>query len=202
MENDYPQISRPVGSSEEVDALQVPLRNIATCCERDANKALGCSMYGNCDREFRDTRPQNQIFTNVKKNGEIRTTHGACFEVVKLEIEAEMNGGYIEVIGGEGDVYESRGSVKKHPKRDPDCGDCQKGECVAYVDREDLEYLCPPFPPAEEHKELRKFARLRTARAKGKARERTAKKNSLLNNETKSKANVRKQEKASENPDT
>lgn len=182
MDDDAPQIGRPVGSKEEVEELGVSTRNIATCSLRQDRENFGCPMWKSCDRVFRGTRPQNQVYQITKKGGETRISHGPCFDVVQMELNAEANGGYVEVLDEfkEGMSYISRGSVKRHKKRDPDCDDCQNGRCTVYDDKDDIEFLCPEFPPAAEHRELRKFARSMKARARGRKQKREAIKSRLL----------------------
>lgn len=170
LDNDYPQIARPVGSSEEVKALDVPLRNVATCCAHVDGKdgAMGCPRYSEqCDREYRGTRPRMEVMKVITKEGGIRVYHAPCFDNVGREIELEAQGGYAEVIGQEGDTYLSRGSVKRHIKRDPDCPDCARNDCNIWDDKDDIPQECPPFPKAEEHEELKKFANIKKARERG-----------------------------------
>lgn len=169
LDNDYPQISRPVGSSAEVLELSVPLRNVATCCAHaeGENGQMGCPMWKSCDRAFRGDRPQNEIMKVITKEGGIRVYHAPCFDNVKRELELDATGGYAEVIGVEGDTYLCRGSVKRHVTRNPDCADCVKGECNIWDDRDDIEQLCPEFPRAADHPELQKFSRIKVARERG-----------------------------------
>jgi len=168
LENKIPQIGKPVGSRDRVEALtgEVGLRNIATCSRFQERVNRGCSEYGECDREFRGTRPHNEIVHITTADGNVRTQCMACFETVRKERDADAKQMLIEVIGGEGDEYTYRGSVKLHPKRDPNCNKCAEGKCEAYVDKDDLKATCPPFPEPEEHRELVKFARIREARGR------------------------------------
>jgi hypothetical protein len=180
VDQDVPQIGRPVGSREEIEAMGLPTRNIATCSAHQDRENMGCPVWRNCDREFRGKRPQNQPYQITKSGGEVRTTCGACFDVVALELQVEANGGLVEVIGKEGTTYLGRGSIKRHKKRDPDCDDCHNGKCNAYDDVEDLEFTCPKFPPASTHKELRKFARAIAAKNRGRQSRRQNIKDRLL----------------------
>ena len=168
LDNDYPQIGRPVGSSKEVEALDVPLRNVSTCdAHRDGESGtMGCPSWKMCDRAFKGERPQLEVMKIITKEGGIRVYHAPCFDNVKREVELDAQGGYAEVVGGEGDTYLSRGSEKINK----DCPDCARGECNrthTWRDRDDIEVVCPTFPPAEEHPELMKFARIKTARTRG-----------------------------------
>lgn len=187
MDDEAPQIGRPVGSKEEVEELQIPTRNISTCSVRQDRENYGCPLWKFCDRSFRGNRPRYQVFRSIKKNGDERISHGPCFDVVQAELNATANGGMVEVLEEyqEGDTYVSRGSVKRHPKRDPNCNDCSDGKCVAYDDKEDVEFKVPVFPPAAEHRELRKYARAISARNRQSKQKKEAIKNRLLTNEDK-----------------
>jgi hypothetical protein len=178
VEREYPQISQPVGSKKEVEALGVPLRNIATCSVHTVEN-MGCPSYRICDREFKDDRPRNQIYQLIKRSGDIRTSCGACFDVVKLESQIEANGGLVKVVGGEGDKFKNRGSQKLHPRRNADCNDCASGKCEKYEDVVE-EVVCKPFPPASEHAELVKFDRIREARDSNRDRSRKSLEAQLL----------------------
>ena len=164
VENSTPQVFTPVGSLAEVKALGILTRNVCTCSEPEDKRNAGCEMYARCDRKFRDTRPQFQIYRFITSEGNIRTTHDACYNLVRKEVDAEGKRQFIEVIGGEGDSYTYRGSVKAHPVRDPNCNFCTQGKCEKWVDREDLVFDVPEFPPASENAELIKFARKVDAR--------------------------------------
>lgn len=168
LDHKIPQIVKPAGSRDDVESLtgDVGLRNISTCSARVERHNFGCQEYPNCDRDFRGTHPQNEIVRITTADGNLRTQCMACFETVRKEREADGKQMLVEVIGGEGDTFQYRGSIKLHPKRDPNCNKCSEGKCEAYVDKEDLEMICPPFPPAEEHRELIKFARIREARGR------------------------------------
>lgn len=169
LEEDYPQISQPVGSSKEVQDLEVPLRNVATCTVHSEGESgsMGCPVWKLCDRAYRGSRPQNEIMKTITKEGGIRVYHDACFNNIRREVQLDKSGGYAAVIGSEGDTYLSRGSVKRHPKRDPDCPDCIKGECNIWDDKTDIPQLCPEFPAAADHDELKKFAMIKEARERG-----------------------------------
>jgi hypothetical protein len=180
MEKDYPQIARPVGSLKELAALGVPTVNIATCSAHVDRQNMGCPVYKLCDREFRDSTPQNQVFTVIKRDGNMRTSCGPCFDVVLKETQIEANGGLVKVVAGEGETFLSRGSVKLHPKRDPNCNECAQGKCDKYEDREDLVVTCLPFPAAARHPELVKFARVVEARQEGRSRSRKSLEAQLL----------------------
>ena len=181
--NAPPQIGRPIGSLAEVQALGVPTRNIATCSAHTERENMGCPMRHLCDRDFRDARPQNEIVQIISSDGNVRTTILPCFDTVKMEAELEDNGGLITVIGGENDKFHTRGSVKRHPERDPNCNDCAKGKCEAYDDVEDIALTCPEFPPAALHDELKKFARRIEARHLGSSRKREQVRAALLGGE-------------------
>lgn len=181
-EKEAPQLGTPVGSRAEVEALGCPLRNIATCSAHTADN-MGCHFFGICDRDFRGTRPQNQIVQRISSNGGVRRYHAPCFAIVPKEAVASDNQELYEVIGGEGDTYTGRGSVKRHPKRDPNCNDCSQGKCEAWDDKEDIEYLCPEFPAAATHPELVKFARKIVARKGGAVKQKAAIRARLLGGE-------------------
>lgn len=185
IEADVPQIGRPVGSKEEIEDLGIPTRNIATCSRHLDRENMGCAMYDNCDRAFRGTTPENEIYTIVKPGGELRTTHGPCFDNVALELSSDANGGYVEIVGCQGDTYLGRGSVKLHKKRDPDCNDCFDGKCIAYVDKDDIEVNCPVFPKAATHPELLKFARRKGAAERRRKQNRDERRKLLENDEDK-----------------
>lgn len=167
VENDTPQVSTPVGSLEEVKALGVPTRNICTCSEREDKKNAGCPVWDFCDRKFRGTRPQFQIYQLVTREGNTRITHDACFNIVRKEMDADDKRQLVEVIGGEGDEYTYRGSVKLHPVRNPNCNECAQGKCEKWEDRSDLKFTVPEFPPAADHDELVKYSRKIDARQRG-----------------------------------
>jgi len=190
--NDAPQIGYPVGSLDEIKAMGIPSRNICTCSERVDLKNAGCIKYPVCDRKFRGTRPQNQLYQHVKADGNVRVAVDACFNIIHKEEEADDKGELITVIGAEGDSYTYRGSVKKHPTRNPDCPACLKGECHTYVDREDLPGIVEPFPPADEHPELVKFARKMDARQTLSVNQRAARKDALLGPDPTPKAEGKK----------
>lgn len=178
-EKEAPQISTPVGSIKEVEALGCPTRNIATC-SRHTQDNRGCPFFDICDREHKGERPRFEVVRRISGNGGIRVYHAECFNVVPKEATASDNQELYEVIGGEGDVYVGRGSVKKHPKRDPNCNDCAQGKCEAWIDVEDLEYTCPTFPPAAQHRELIKFERKNVARRGSAIKQKAAVKTRLL----------------------
>lgn len=178
VEQDVPQIGVPVGSKAEVEALGVPTRNIATCSARTHDNH-GCPMWEFCDREFQGTRPQNQIVRRTNTAG-VRTYAAPCYDIVPREYTANDNGELYEIVGGEGETYQYRGSRKRHEKRDPDCNDCAAGKCNVFDDVEDLEATCPEFPPAAVHPELKKFARKIVARQQTSVRQKAAIRNSLL----------------------
>lgn len=184
-EHDIPQIPTPVGSLEEVRALNVPTRNIATCSERDSAKNFGCPEHPHCDRAFRGDRPRNEIVRKIGRGGDVRTVCQACFVTVREEINQDDKGVLVQVIGGEGDDYEYRGSVKAHIKRDPNCNDCSQGKCDKWVDHDGvhaplLKGTCPAFPAAATHPELVKFARRAEARMTGSQQRRAAMERKLL----------------------
>lgn len=177
-----PQIGMPVGSRKEVEDLGVPTRNISTCSAHSMDNR-GCAFRDICDRDHRDTRPRYEIVQKISSSGNIRRYHAPCFMVVPKEASATDNGELYEVIGGEGDTYYGRGSVKRHLKRDPNCNDCTHGRCEAWDDREDLEFHCPEFPAAATHPELVKFARKIMARKGGAIKAKAAIKARLLGGE-------------------
>jgi len=178
-EKDAPQIGVPVGSRERVEALGVPTRNIATCSAHTPDNR-GCPMWAICDRAFKGDRPHNQIVRRISSSGGLRVYHAPCFDIVGKEETANDNDELYEVIGGEGDSYEGRGSVKKHPKRDPNCNDCSQGKCEAWVDVENAEFTCPQFPDPETHRELVRFARKKVARMGSAVKQKAAIKARLL----------------------
>jgi hypothetical protein len=178
-EKEAPQLSQPVGSRQEVEDLGCPTRNISTCSLHTPDN-MGCEQFRVCDREWRGTRPRNEIVQRISAAGGVRVTHMPCFAIIPKELAANDNGELYEVIGGEGETYSGRGSVKRHPHRDPDCNDCSLGKCEAWDDREDLEFHCPEFPAAATHKELVKFARKIVARKGGAVRQKAAIKARLL----------------------
>jgi hypothetical protein len=183
--SDLPQIPLPVGSKEELAELGIrdkDLRNIATCSQHEAFN-LGCLAYENCDRAWRNTRPQTQVFEEVKPDGSMRRGHAPCFFIVQRELVAEQNGGLVEIVGGEGDTYMGRGSVRRHPKPDPGCIACGEHRCTIYDDKDDIEVECKPFPPAAEHRELRKYARIVRANVERKMRSQVNKRKALLRDE-------------------
>ena len=163
LDHKVPQIGMPVGSKAEVEALDIPTRNIATCSRRVEKENFGCPEYQNCDREYRGTRPRNEVQRMVTADGNVRVTVNPCFVCVRKEREADAKGMLVEIIAGEGEEFTYRGSVRV----DDSCPDCAKGECKRphmYRDADDLTMVCPPFKPAAEHRELQRFARLREAR--------------------------------------
>lgn len=158
LDSKAPQISRPVGSLDELRELGVPTRNISTCSERDGNNNAGCPMWYACDRTFRDTRPHMQIGRITTRDGRVRTSCGPCFNWLRKELDADEKGNLVEIIGGEGDTYTYRGSVKRHPVRDPNCNYCAQGKCDLWDDVDNLTAVCPEFPKAATHPELIMFA--------------------------------------------
>ena len=178
--NAPPQIGRPVGSLEEVRALGVPTRNIATCSAHAERDNMGCPVWEWCDRAYRGTAPQNEIAEYIGPEGDTRDVVRPCFDWVKEEVESLENGTLITIKGYAGEKYYARGSVKRHVERDPDCNDCTKGKCEAYDDSDAIEHVCPEFPAAAVHPELRKFARKMDARSKGAQRTRAARRVALL----------------------
>ena len=187
-EKEAPQIFRPVGSRREVEDLGCPLRNIATCSAHTSDN-MGCAAFGICDREWRGDRPRNEVVQRISSAGGVRVYHAPCFANVPKEAAANDNGELYEVLEvespeGEPDTkYIGRGSVKRHPKRDPNCNDCQLGKCEAWDDREDIEYACTKYPAAATHPELVKFARKIVARKGGAVRQKAAIKAKLLGGE-------------------
>ena len=179
LDHKIPQIGQPVGGKSEIEDLDLPTRNIATCSRRVDKENFGCPMYGQCDREFRGERPQNEVVRIVTSDGGERVTVNPCYVNVKKELEANGKGMLVEVIGHEGDEYTYRGSVKV----DSDCPDCKRGECKRphmYRDSETLKATCPEFPAAVAHRELVKFARLRAARTKTSAQTKASLRRQLL----------------------
>lgn len=163
LDHKVPQIGRPVGSKAEVEALDIPTRNISTCSRRVDKENFGCPVWEHCDRAFRGDRPQNEVVRTITSDGNLRVTVNPCFVNVRKEREADGKGMLVEVIGHEGEKYHYRGSVKVVT----DCPDCARGECKRphmYKDEDEIEGTCPRFPAAEEHRELQRFARLREAR--------------------------------------
>lgn len=163
LDHKVPQLGRPVGSKAEIEALDIPTRNISTCSRRVDKENFGCPEYANCDRAFRGERPRNEVVQTINSDGNLRVTVNPCFVTVRKERDADTKGMLVTVIAGEGDRYTYRGSVRV----DSNCPDCARGECKRahmYVDSEELEAVCPPFPPASEHRELVRFARLREAK--------------------------------------
>jgi len=181
-------IVQPVGSRKEVEDLGCPLRNIGTCSQ-PAPGNMGCVSFSICDREWRGDRPRNEIVQRISSAGGIRVYHAPCFAIIPKEAAANDNQELYEVIGGESvpgepdTVYVSRGSVKRHPRRDPNCNDCSLGKCEAWDDKEDIEYTCTRFPAAATHKELVKFARKIVARKGGAIKQKAAIKARLLGGE-------------------
>lgn len=157
LDNKAPQINRPVGSLDELKVLGVPTRNICSCSDRAVGNA-GCPVDYACDRAWKGTRPQMQVIRLTTKDGRVRVSESPCFNVIKKELDAEDKGNLVEVIGGEGDEYTYRGSVKRHPVRDPNCNYCAQGKCELWDDKNDLKKTCAEFPPAATHPELVKFA--------------------------------------------
>lgn len=178
-DHDVPQIAVPVGSREEVEALGVSTRNIATCSKRTDRDNFGCPMRDRCDREHRDTRPHNEIVETIGTTGDVRVGVCACFVTVRAEVDSEDKGTLVRVIGHEGDTFKYRGSRKLHVTRDPNCNECMQGKCEKYVDDE-FESVCEQFPAAATHPELRKFARRREARIGGSVSRRAAIERKLL----------------------
>lgn len=185
-DQDAPQIWRPVGSRQEVEDMEIPTRNIATCSAhvegKDGN--AGCPMWRNCDRAYKGSRPHFEIVRKISgSNGGVRTYAAECFNIIPKELTANDNGDLYDVIGGEGDTYLARGSVKRHVKRDPDCNDCAEGKCNTWDDVEELEHVCPTFPAAATHPELAKFARRIMARRGTSVKQKAAIRASLLGGE-------------------
>lgn len=163
LDHKIPQIGMPVGSKSEVEALDVPTRNIATCSRRVDKENFGCPVYEFCDRAFRGERPQNEVVRTVSSDGNVRVTVNPCFVNVRKEREADGKGMLVQVIGHEGSEYTYRGSEKVVT----DCPDCERGECRRphmYQDSEELKATCPKFPPAAQHRDLIRFERIREAR--------------------------------------
>lgn len=186
IKDELPQIGLPVGSKEELAALGITgknLRNISTCSAHEEFN-MGCPLYENCDRAWRDARPQNQVAEEVKPDGNMRRYHAPCFYVVGRELVAEKNGGYVEVIGGEGMTYKGRGSERRHP--DPvkgaaaGCIACAERKCIVYDDKDDIPVTCPPYPLAEEHVDLRRFARIVKANVDRRERSKVTRRRTLL----------------------
>lgn len=157
LDNKAPQINRPVGSLDELKVLGVPSRNICTCSDRAEGNA-GCPVAWACDREWKGERPQIQIMRLTTRDGRVRVSESPCFNVIKKELDADDKGNLVEIIGGEGDEYTYRGSVKRHLTRDPNCNYCAQGKCDLWDDRDDLKKIAAAFPPAATHPELVKFA--------------------------------------------
>lgn len=179
LDHKVPQLGMPVGSKSEVEDLDIPTRNIATCSRRVDRENFGCPMYPHCDREFRGQRPQNEVVRTITSDGNLRVTVNPCFVNVRKERDADAKGVLIQVIAHEGEEYTYRGSVKVAS----DCPDCARGECKRghlYEDREDLKAVCPPFPQAAAHRELQKFARLREAKLGTSTNKKAALKRQLL----------------------
>ena len=171
LENDYPQISRPVGSSAEVMELDVPLRNVATCCahRNGEDGAMGCPMWAYCDRSYKGTRPRMEVMKTINKEGGLRVYQSPCFDNIAREVQLAAQGGYSEVLAdetSEENTFLTRGSVKLNQE----CPDCARGDCNRthkYEDRDDIEETCAPFPMAREHAELKRFALVMEARTRG-----------------------------------
>lgn len=179
LDHKVPQIGMPVGSKAEVEALGIPTRNIATCSRRVDRENAGCPMREHCDRDFCGTRPQNEAVRMITSDGNLRVTVNPCFINVRKEREADGKGMLIEVIAREGEEYTYRGSVKV----DADCPDCKRGECKRphmYRDSDELKAVVPAFPPAAEHKDLKRFARLREARTETSTNKKAALRKQLL----------------------
>lgn len=179
LDHKIPQIGQPVGSRSEVLDLGIPSRNIASCSRPEEKENRGCPRWDQCDRAFRGERPQNEAVRMITGEGNVRVTVNPCFVNVKKELEADDKGMLIEVVAREGEKYTYRGSVKVDDK----CPDCLRGECRRphmYEDRDDLEAVVPTFPPAEEHPELVRFARMREARVGSSRNKKAALKQRLL----------------------
>jgi hypothetical protein len=187
-EKEAPQIVRPVGSRKEVEDLGCPLRNIGTCSQHSPTN-MGCDAFNICDREWRGERPKNEVVQRISSSGGVRIYHAPCFANVPKESTANDNQELYEIMAVESDsgepdvVYIGRGSVKRHPKRDPNCNDCSLGKCDAWDDKDDIEYTCNKFPAAATHPELVKFARKIVARKGGAIRQKASIKARLLGGE-------------------
>lgn len=183
LDHKVPQIGRPVGSKSEVEALDIPTRNISTCSRREERENFGCPEFKHCDRAFRGQRPQNEVVQIITSDGNMRTAVNPCFVNVKKEREADAKGMLVTVIAHEGEPYTYRGSVRVND----DCPDCERGECRRshlYEDRDDIEAVCPPFPPAAEHRELIRFERLRQAKLGTSANKKASLSKQLLGRES------------------
>lgn len=163
LRENLPSIKMPCGGVEELEELGLSqeegdLRDIATC-SRHTDMNAGCARWDNCDRAYKGSRPQNEVYLEVKKDGLQRITHGPCFHVVGRELHALSNGGLVEVLAPEGTRYKGRGSVRRHPTPDPTCLACRSGTCTAY-DSQEIEVDCPKFLEAAKHPDLTKFMRV------------------------------------------
>lgn len=161
----YPFIGKPVGGKAEVAALDERLiETVATCSKRIKGENMGCHCWArdvgqSCEFAFKGDRPQYvacRINDDIEGTTTIAVLH--CQDAVLVKDSTELNGGYVEFLGGEGTQVEMQGSRRKHPTVDPTCPECIKGNCLAHESQAFI-HTVPAFPAAADHKLLKMFAK-------------------------------------------
>lgn len=118
-------------------------------CAPPGGGVKGCPYYDVCPTpDFRDgidghpQRPNNVAYLHVAGvGGPVKRDIIPCYGFMEYpahrRLAVDKNGvpyDVIEICGREGDTVELRGSRRVHPKPEPGCVACSKGECISYVD--------------------------------------------------------------------
>lgn len=185
---DYPMISTPVGSREEIEVLDPKLlRTVATCSEHTADN-MGCLSWEECELAWKGTRPRNVSYRTWKQNGKIREAAGHCARVLHAQIQVEANKGLIEIMGDEGSAYAISGTRRIHEQRDVTCNACMAGQCGHRpLNAEEKLQIVPALPPAKEHRDLVDFENARIIRERRSAQHKERVTGNYLNDPGKGK---------------
>jgi hypothetical protein len=142
-------IYHPVGTVQELVDEGLDPAQFQTCHEpNDALGIVGCPLWEFCRMPYKgDSGPRNHPVLLISASGSSNQEKLACFQYLTRAPEHWSSGEVFEIMGNEGDEYETKEGTIVHPP---------PGSKEPAYERIDLvKKICDPFPRPFENPDLR-----------------------------------------------